>query len=280
MDNALLIFFNQTLASPLLDAVMVAITYAGLALLPAIGMALILGKQRRVGLAVLAALLAGEVFTLAFQFLALRPRPVDIRAVIPTPNFPSFPSGHAAAAFAVAAVLMLTYRRWRAWLPILIGASLIALSRVYLGVHYLSDILGGAVVGLGAGAACYGLFAPSRPDWRWLLWMQVAIVIVISEMAYLSILPDGSLLRAPMDKILHFVLFGAVTFWLNLWLGRSAKIKFVPLAVLIPFLVAVLEEGAQFFSPVRTADFADLFSDLSGMLFFWWMSEQVLKLRI
>jgi VanZ family protein len=110
--------------------------------------------------------------------------------------------------------------------------------------------------------------------------VQVAVVIVISEMAYLSILPDGNLLRAPMDKILHFVLFGAVTFWLNLWLGRSAKVKAVPLAVLIPFVVAVLEEGAQFFSPVRTADFADLFSDLSGMLFFWWMSEQALKLRI
>ncbi|MBI3244079.1 MAG: VanZ family protein [Chloroflexi bacterium] len=280
MDDTLLIFFNQTLANPILDAIMVIITYAGLALLPAIGVLLIVAKQRRAGLAVLAALLVGEVFTLAFQFLALRPRPVDVRAVIPTPNFPSFPSGHAAAAFAVAAVLMLSYRRWRVWLPTLIGAGLIAFSRVYLGVHYFSDILGGAVVGLGAGAACYGLFALNRPDWRWLLWIQVAVVIVISEMAYLSILPDASLLKAPMDKILHFVLFGAVTFWLNLWLGRSAKIKFVPLAVLIPFLIAVLEEGAQFFSPVRTADFADLFSDLSGMLFFWWMSEQALKLRI
>jgi undecaprenyl-diphosphatase len=280
MDNILLTFFNQTLASPLLDAVMVIITYAGLALLPAIGVMLIVAKQRRVGLAVLVALLVGEVFTLAFQFLALRPRPTDVRLIIPTPNFPSFPSGHAAAAFAVAAVLMLTYRRWRVWLPALIGASLIALSRVYLGVHYLSDILGGAVVGLGAGAACYGLFSLSRPDWRWLLWAQVAVVIVISEMAYLSILPDARLLKAPMDKILHFILFGAVTFWLNLWLGRSAKIKFVPLAVLIPFIVAVLEEGAQFFSPVRTADLTDLLSDLSGMIFFWWMSEQALKLGI
>ncbi len=289
MDNALLAFFNQTLANPILDAVMVVITYLGLALLPAIGVLLFVAKQRRAGLAVLMALLVAEVFTLTFQFLALRPRPVDVRAVIPTPNFPSFPSGHAAAAFAVAAVLMLSYRRWRVWLPTLIGASLIALSRVYLGVHYLSDILGGAVVGLGAGAACYGLFAPSRPDWRWLLWMQVAVVIVISEMAYLSILPDGSLLKAPMDKILHFVLFGAVTFWLNLWLGHRKDtsgfqnpkcLKQVPLAVLIPFLVAVLEEGAQYFSAVRTADFADLFSDLSGMLFFWWMSEQALKLRI
>ena len=113
MDKALLFFLNQTLANPILDAVMVVITYAGLALLPAIGIALIIGKQRRAGLAVLMALLAGEVFTLIFQFLALRLRPVDIRAVIPTPNFPSFPSGHAVAAFATATVLALTYRRWR-----------------------------------------------------------------------------------------------------------------------------------------------------------------------
>ena len=322
MDDSLLTFFNQTLANPALDAVMVTITYLGLALLPAIGVALIIGKQRRVGLAVLMALLVGEVFTLTFQFLALRPRPADVRLIIPTPNFPSFPSGHAAAAFATATVLVLTYRRWRAWLPALIGASLIALSRVYLGVHYPSDILGGAVVGLGTGAACCGLFATSRPDWRWLLWPQIAVVIIVSEMAYLNILPDSRLLAWPMDKILHFVLFGAVTFWLNLWLSRppkpsvasglahcsravpvpahpgphgnagagkglgyaidtmSSRLWAVPLAILIPFAIAVLEEGAQFFSPVRTADFADLFSDLSGMFFFWWMSEQALKLRI
>ncbi len=293
MDQALLIFFNQTLANPILDLVMVVITYAGLALLPAIGVMLIVAKQQRAGLAVLMALLVGEVFTLTFQFLALRPRPVDIRAVIPTPNFPSFPSGHAAAAFATATVLVLTYRRWRAWLPTLTGASLIALSRVYLGVHYPSDILGGAVVGLGAGAACYGFFAASRPDWRWLLWLQIAVVITISEMAYLSILPDARLLKAPMDKILHFVLFGAVTFWLNLWLTphtdpsgfakrpKGLKLWNVPLAVLIPFTIAVLEEGAQHFSAARTADLTDLFSDLAGMFFFWWASESVLhKYRV
>ncbi len=145
---------------------------------------------------------------------------------------------------------------------------------------------------MGIGAACYGLFALRHPDWRWLLWAQVAVVVLISEMAYLSILPDAGLLRAPMDKILHFTLFGAVTFWLNLWLVRpkdptgfakhpkGLRFGIVPLAILIPFIIAVLEEGAQHFSPVRTADFADLFSDLSGMIFFWWMSESVLKFRI
>lgn len=58
----------------------------------------------------------------------------------------SFPSSHAVNNFAVATLLSSYYRRWRAgfygW------ASLVALSRPAVGVHYPSDILGGAVIGV------------------------------------------------------------------------------------------------------------------------------------
>ncbi len=57
----------------------------------------------------------------------------------------SFPSSHAVNNFAVATLFALFYRRWRfafyAW------AALIALSRVFVGVHYPSDIAGGALIG-------------------------------------------------------------------------------------------------------------------------------------
>ena len=151
MDLTLLTFFNQSLAHPLLDLLMVGLTYGGLALLPSLGLVWLVGKRRRVGLALLTALAASLALTFAFQYLALRPRPDDVRLLFPTPNFPSYPSGHAATAFAAVLVLGLAYRRW--WVLSLIGASLIALSRVYLGYHYPSDILGGAILGSGVGAA-------------------------------------------------------------------------------------------------------------------------------
>jgi undecaprenyl-diphosphatase len=286
MDQTLLTFFNQTLAHPLLDTFMLTVTYGGLALLPGLGIVLLFGQRRKVGLAILAAIAASLALTLTFQYLALRPRPEGVRLLLPTPNFPSFPSGHAATAFAVALVLALTYRRGRWWALALTGASLIAFSRVYLGYHYPSDIVGGAALGAGIGAASYGLIVAARvdqPAWRWLLWPQIAIVVIVSLMAYLDILP-WPLLKWPMaDKTLHFLLFGAVVFWLNLWLeGRGLRLGrwLIPLAILLPLLIASSDEVAQFWSPVRTADLSDWSSDLAGMLFFWWLSCRAIKSKL
>lgn len=184
MDQILLTFINQTAASPQLDSIMVAVTYGALILLPGVSTTLWLKGRRRLTLTVLAALATSLATALIFQFLTLRPRPEQVRFVIAPPQFPSYPSGHAAMAFAVATALALTYRRWWAWLATFSIASLIALSRVYLGLHYPSDIFGGAVVGIGAGAACYGVLAKERPNWRWLLWPQIAIVIIVSQMIF------------------------------------------------------------------------------------------------
>jgi hypothetical protein len=206
-----------------------------------------------------------------------------VRLLFPTPNFPSYPSGHAALAFAAALVLALTYRRW--WLLILSGAGLIALSRVYLGYHYPSDILGGTILGAGVGAASYGLIIASRPgqrDWRWLLWPQLALMAVISQIAYLDLL-HFSFLKWPLaDKSLHFILFGLAVFWLNLWLeGRLVHLRgwAIPLALLVAISIASSEEVAQGWSPVRTASWFDWSSDMLGMFFFWRLSCHALKVK-
>ncbi len=286
MDQTVLTFFNQTLAHPILDVLMLVLTYGGLALLPAGGIVLLFGRQRKLGIAILTAITVSLLFTFVFQYLAQRPRPDEVRLLIPTPNFPAYPSGHAAVAFAVAMVLALAYRRKRGWLLALGGAGLIALSRVYLGLHYPSDVIGGAILGAGLGAASYGLVLaspPGQPEWRWLLWPQVALVGVITQMAYLNLIHFRFLTYSPMDKILHFVLFGLVVFWLNLWLeGRAMRLGpwFIPLAVLLPLLAASSEEIAQAWSPVRTASLLDWSSDLLGMLFFWSLSRRFLKAKL
>jgi membrane-associated phospholipid phosphatase len=284
MDSTLLTFFNQTLAHPLLDPVMVSLTVAGLALLPTLGVILTLKSgHRRVGLAILVSLAAALLLTMLFQFLALRPRPAAVRLLLPAPNFPAYPSGHAALAFGTALVLGLRYRRWRRWVATLLGAGLIALSRLYLGHHYPSDVLGGAILGAAVGAACYGLIV-IRPaglsTWQWLLWPQIALALLVTQMAYLDILPLRLLAIPYIDKFLHFLLIGSIAFWLNIWFrGRNMSMFHwaVPLAILIPLTIALLEEAAQLYSPLRTADLTDLLSDLVGLLFFWWLSQKMIR---
>lgn len=285
MDQILLIFFTQTLAHPLLDGLMLAATTVGLALLPALGLGLFLSKKHRpVGLAILAALLGSLILALVFQQLALRPRPELARQLLPTPGLPAFPSGHATAAFSTAAVLMLAYRR-RAWqVTAILGATLIALSRLYLGVHYPSDLVGGAILGAAAGVVAYGLIVARQPgqplQWGWLLWLQLAVALVVTQMAYLDFLPWWLLSWPLADKVMHFLLVGSIAFWLNLWLaGRTVPLWrwSVPVAFLLPFTLAALEEGIQSFSPYRTADLTDLLSDGLGLLLFLWLSQRILQ---
>ncbi len=86
-----------------------------------------------------------------------RPRPslVDpaVHPLVAVPHDGSMPSGHAATAFGAAVAASLVHPRLR--LPLLAFASLVAVSRVWLGVHYLSDVLVGAVVGAAVACACW-----------------------------------------------------------------------------------------------------------------------------
>lgn len=61
----------------------------------------------------------------------------------------SFPSGHTSSAFAFATSMSLSYPKWYVIVPSFAFASVTAYSRMYMGVHYPSDVLGGAIVGAG-----------------------------------------------------------------------------------------------------------------------------------
>ncbi len=62
----------------------------------------------------------------------------------------SFPSGHSSLAFSVAASFSLEYKKWYITAPAYIWATTVGYSRIYLGVHYPSDVLAGAVIGIGS----------------------------------------------------------------------------------------------------------------------------------
>lgn len=84
-----------------------------------------------------------------------RKRPFEktrkVRPLIEPPQDRSFPSGHTASSAAAAASLFLSGSSFR--VPALLLALLIAASRLYLGVHYLTDVLGGAAAGIASAFA-------------------------------------------------------------------------------------------------------------------------------
>jgi undecaprenyl-diphosphatase len=124
--------------------------------------------------AMLAVALAHVTVDLVLKPSIARSRPfeaiLDARVVGARPTTYSFPSGHAASAVAGAFVTTLMVPQARALLWAL--AALIALSRVYVGVHYPLDVLVGALVGLAVGVFVTGgrawyIQAPSAAQDQW-----------------------------------------------------------------------------------------------------------------
>lgn len=112
---------------------------------------------------------------IALKHVVRRPRPYEawpeIAARRPVPRFDSysFPSGHAAGAFALATSLSLSYPEWYVIAPAATWAASVALARSWLGVHYPSDVLAGALLGSGVAVAVHLLaesLAPASGEGR------------------------------------------------------------------------------------------------------------------
>lgn len=154
-DEFLLRWIADAVRNPLLDGIMIFYTNlgnAGLLFIAAALLLLIFRSTRRAGGTALTAMAFGAIVTnLTIKPLISRARPwivMDAFEVLVKSSDPnSFPSGHTCAAFAFALALCGTLpRRWgRAAAGI--AAILMALSRLYVGVHFPSDVLAGAVIG-------------------------------------------------------------------------------------------------------------------------------------
>lgn len=94
------------------------------------------------------------VVTLGLKYTINRQRPYDKYPgeVFPysIETDPSFPSGHTSTAFATATTLSLEFKKWYVVVPAYAWAAGVGYSRMYLGEHYPTDVLAGAVVGAGS----------------------------------------------------------------------------------------------------------------------------------
>lgn len=181
LDRALFVYLNGQWHTPLLDRFFpfvtdlrnfhIVLALAWLALV-------VFGGPRGRRAALLAALALAVTDTIVNDFLkhwAGRTRPcvavAGARVLVDFARSPSFPSSHAANIFAALPVLAAFYRRGTPFF--LLAAALVAYSRIYVGVHYPLDALGGAVVGLGvavsviaAGPSLERALVSLRNRWR------------------------------------------------------------------------------------------------------------------
>ena len=154
LDVEILRFFNQSCRMSLLDKIVPYITDSAHAAVFIAGLLLFLARRRTARLAGLL-LMAGGTFSYyaveAIKSLVQRPRPYlvleNINAILPATGF-SCPSGHTSISFMAAFVLTSKFGKWYIFYPL---AFIVGFTRMYLGVHYPSDVLAGALLGTAIG---------------------------------------------------------------------------------------------------------------------------------
>ncbi|MCX6143782.1 MAG: phosphatase PAP2 family protein [Ignavibacteriales bacterium] len=177
LDKELFLFLNQGTRNWLFDIVLPFLTDINRKpigiVIHAILWLLLLTKGGRPGM--IAALLLIPTIALSDQlnssflkFIVDRPRPchelVNVHLLVGCGSGYSFPSSHAVNNFAAAMVLSYFLPRWT-W-AFFCYASVICFSRIYVGVHYPSDVIAGAMIGLVVGFVVVVAFRQTEEWWR------------------------------------------------------------------------------------------------------------------
>lgn len=173
LDGGILLWIQDVLRRPWLTPLVAWYTHLGNAglLWIALSAAMLFYKRtRRAGVVALMALAFGFLCTnVLLKHLVARTRPwlvvEGLTAIIAEGDLNSFPSGHTTAAFAAAVAWWNTLPRRRMRVTGLVMAALMGASRLYVGVHFPSDVLAGALVGTFCGLLAWTLARRAKPDY-------------------------------------------------------------------------------------------------------------------
>jgi membrane-associated phospholipid phosphatase len=156
----------NTLHNHLLDVFFITVTYLGdgsvIILISAI--IILLWRQYRLGVQLLLAYMVSGILVQLLKHFFTAPRPKTIISDlnyhyfisgITHSGWNSFPSGHTTSIFAIVTVLTLFFKNSGACLLLLITALLVGYSRIYLGQHFLEDVIAGSILGVTTGLFVY-----------------------------------------------------------------------------------------------------------------------------
>lgn len=157
IDESIFFFFNHTIANPVCDAVIgffmkIPGQYA-IVFIAALILVIAKKYHKFSSLILLSSYVIAKYTYGAIKLFVHRPRPFvtldNVRLLLGQRDGFSFPSGHSTISFCLATVIAMRYPKAR--YPVFIAALLVAFSRPYLGLHYPSDILAGAILGISIG---------------------------------------------------------------------------------------------------------------------------------
>lgn len=153
LEYKLFYLINRTFINPVLDLLMPVITVLGggefiFALAIILFFTVKKKENKSSGVLLLAGLTMSYYFVSFFKNWIARPRPpfvlADVHIIGALEKSSSFPSGHATVAFMAAVILSKYYKRPAIFFAL---AALVAISRVYLGMHFVTDVISGAALG-------------------------------------------------------------------------------------------------------------------------------------